>query len=426
MELNNGQRIAFEAVKSGRNMFVTGQAGTGKSELIKYIKTWIESQGMIPAITSYTGVSALGIKGVTLHRWAGIKLAEEGAIELIHIVKKNRNAMKNWKNTDLLVIDEISMLSPDLLYKLDCIGRSVRRIQAPFGGIQLLFSGDFAQLPPVKTDVYCFECPTWESCKLDICYLTENMRQCDPLFQKVLSEIRMGRLSDEGRELLLSRVGVKVGTEDIIPTKLFSHRKSVDEINEENLKQIPREDNPLQRFKAVDFIESKREVNPEYQQNYIATLNKTCQAKPILDLLVGAQVMLIHNLDIDMSLVNGSRGVVVRFEEYRPVVKFLNGIEMIIQTNDWEIKINDECKIVRRQIPLILAWASTYHKCQGMTLDCVELDLGDTIFSDGQFYTGISRVRTTEGMSITNLDFNGIRCDPKVRLFYETLENIIN
>jgi ATP-dependent DNA helicase PIF1 len=421
MELNPGQTYALGLIEAGRNIFLTGQGGVGKSELIKHVKSLWEARGKKIGITSLTGVSSLALRGMTIHSWAGIGLGDLSCAELLKKVRK-KPQKKNWMGTDLLVIDEISMMSPDLLLKLDFVGRAMRRCERAFGGIQLVFSGDFCQLPPVKTDVYCFEGETWKACNLEVVQLTQNMRQSDPLFMKILSEVRMGILTPEGRALLESRLNAKVGKEGIIPTKLFSHRKAADEINEAGLRAIPRNDNVLQKFEAYDYISAKHEIPEHIQKFYVQALNKACQAKPILYLLVGAQVMLIHNLDVKQGLVNGSCGIVIRIEEMRPVVRFSNGIETIIQAHDWDLTVGEDIVVSRRQIPLILSYAITIHKCQGSTLDYVEIDLGDDIFTSGQFYVALSRVRTLEGLSITNLSTRGLLSDPKVRNFYAQLE----
>ena len=422
MKLNEGQQEAFNAIKSGRNIFLTGQAGTGKSELIKVVKDFCESRGQICAVTSLTGNSAMQLKGTTIHRWSGYGIGTLKGNELVDKVRKNRNAMRNWKTTNLLIIDEVSMMSPDMLDALSMIGRTIRRVTSAFGGIQLLFCGDAAQLPPVKTDAYCFESPTWALCDFEVHYLQQNMRQSEGEFQAILAEIRMGVLSDAGRKLLESRVGVRVGTESIQPVKLFPKRASVDTINTKKLKEIVREDNQVQQFKAIDYYSCKYPVNPKYKDDHIGALNKACQARPVLDLAVGATVVLIHNLDIDAGLVNGSVGVITAFEEMRPLVRFLNGIEMIIQAHDWEVKLGEDLSINRRQIPLILGYAMTVHRAQGMSLDCVEVDLGPDNFAEGQFYTALSRVRTVAGLSISALDFNALKYDAKVISFYQAIE----
>ena len=421
MELNPGQSHALELIEAGRNIFLTGQGGVGKSSLIKHVKSLWEARGKKIGITSLTGVSAQDLQGMTIHSWAGIGLGDLSCAELLKKVRK-KPQKKNWTGIDLLVIDEISMMSPDLLLKLDFVGRAMRRCERAFGGIQLVFSGDFCQLPPVRTDVFCFECATWTACNLEVVQLTENMRQNDPIFMKILSEVRMGILTQEGRVLLESRLNAKVGGDGIVPTKLFSHRKAVDETNAIGLAAIPRDNNVLQRFTAVDYIAAKTDIPADIKKYYIAALEKSCQARPVLDLIIGCQVILIYNLDVKQGLANGSRGIVVRFEEFRPVVRFLNGLEVLIPVHDWDVIVGEDIIASRRQIPLILGYALTIHRSQGSTLDCVEIDLSEDIFACGQFYVALSRVRTMEGLSITNLSTKGLISDPKVRNFYAQLE----
>jgi len=421
MKLNERQLRALDAVKNGKNLFITGQAGTGKSKLIQNIIEFFEKSGKICGLTSLTGISAEAIKGCTIHRWAGVGTCELKGRDLVEMARKNRNALRNWRMSHALVIDEISMMSPDMLEKLDMIGREIRRMSLPFGGIQLIICGDMLQLPPVKTDAYCFESKVWDSFKFEIHYLTQNMRQNQAEFQAVLADIRMGILTPAGKELLQSRVGADVRQNGIEPTKLFPKRAKVDEINSMKLKELISEDNPIVKFKATDYFKTTYQVPKDRIPNYMAALNKSCQAKPLLELAVGAQVILLHNLDIEMGLCNGSRGVIIRFEELRPLVRFVNGIEMIIQHHDWEVKISDTLSVNRRQIPLQLGYAITTHKAQGMTLDCVEADLGMDNFAEGQFYTCLSRVRTLEGLSISALDFNALLFDQKAVAFYQAL-----
>jgi len=332
-----------------------------------------------------------------------------------------------WKQTSVLFIDEISMMSPDLFDKLETIARIIRHCGRPFGGMQVIISGDWCQLPAVDTDVMCFKARSWNTVINDVVYLRENMRQNDPVFQQILAEIRMGVVTDTARKVLQSRLHADVGTEDIKPTKLYSHRKVVDHINREKMSELilndEKEENIIQRFTARDYITSEKQIPTKFHKNWIANLNKSCSAQKVLDLCIGCQVMLIYNLDVEAGLVNGSRGAVVRFEEHRPVVKFINGIEMIIQVQEWDTFMSRGAKITRCQIPLILAWAVTIHRSQGATLDCVEIDLGETIFAPGQFYTGLSRVKALEYLSIVDLDFDGVKVDPEAEKFYYELEN---
>lgn len=427
MQFNEGQQTALDVILDGQNVFLTGQAGVGKSEILKEVVHRYNEMGKKVGLTAMTGVAGSNLNGVTLHRWAGIGLGDGTPAEILKRVSKKPKAVANWKNSSLLIVDEISMLNPELFEKLDFLGRGIRRINAPFGGLQLLFCGDFCQLPPVKIDVYCFECATWEKCNFKVVHLTQNMRQNDPIFQKILSEVRMGFISQEGKEVLRSRVDAQVGTDEIRPTVLFSTRNSVDKFNSDKLKEIATENNPTHEFMAGDFITTTLNLNPDYEKQYYEFLDKSCQARKKLHLKVGAQVMLIHNLDIESGLINGSRGVVTEFKEFglgvsRPVVKFLNGIEIVLQQMTWDVEISDDIVVSRSQIPLILAFGGTIHKCQGLTLDCVTLDLGDSVFAPGQFYTALSRVRDLKNASISALNFDKIVCDPRVRAFYDNLK----
>jgi ATP-dependent DNA helicase PIF1 len=418
--LNAKQREAFQLAREGHNLFVCSAGGTGKSFLIKCIKEEFEAHGKIVAVTALTGVAASLINGTTIHRWAGIRLGELPVPAIFERVRKSPGA-KNWKQTHLLIIDEISMLTPDLLDKLNAIAQNLRWSRSTFGGLQLILMGDLCQLPPVATDVLCIKATCWDSLRLKLVYLTENMRQADPIFQQILSEVRMGIVSDLCRETLGARVGAKIGTDEIKPTKLFSDRLSVDDINQKELHALVTKDNPLRPFKGADFIESREKITKKQQENWLELLNKSCPAKAVLEFCIGAQVMLTWNIDVAAGLTNGSRGVIVRFEEQRPVVKFLNGIEMIIQQQRWDVLVSREDKVSRMQLPLMLAWGSTIHKAQGSTLDLVEINLGCKVFCFGQFYTALSRARSLEGLSISELDFDGVKVDPEAEKFYKSL-----
>jgi len=420
--LNDDQMNAYEMILGGANTFLSGSAGSGKSYLVAVVARTFREMGKVVAITATTGISALLIGGSTIHRWSGIKLGELNAHELLSRVRKNSKAKKNWRTCDVLIIDEISMMPPNLFDKLEFIGRAIKGNNKPFGGIQLLIVGDGFQLPPVKTDAYFFRATTWSECIHFVANLKKNMRQENEIFQKILNEIRVGKVSDLAREVLQTRVGAKVGNDKIIPTKLFSLKVDVDGINEKGLRTLVTDENKIVRYNAKDDFQCRFDLNQETRNQFTAFANTNCQGRQVLDLAVGAQVMLLINLDADAGLVNGSRGTVVRFEEYRPVVQFLNGLQLIIQANAWEIEINDDVTMIRIQIPLCLSWAGTIHKSQGSTLDCAEIDLGESIFCPGQFYTALSRVKSLEALSITNLDFSKVLVDPEVLEFYSKFD----
>lgn len=420
--LNDDQLQAYEIIMSGINTFITGAGGCGKSFLVKVLIEKFEAMGKIVGVTSTTGISALPLRGKTIHSWAGIGLGDKDALELLKKVRRNSKAKKNWLISSVLIIDEISMMPPDLFTKLEFIGRAIRGNQLPFGGIQILVSGDMAQLPPVKTDSYCFNAVVWDTTIQYVAHLKKNMRQKEELFQRVLNNVRFGIVNDEVREVLSSRVNANVGTELIKPTKLFSLKVDVEEVNQQELRKLLSPENNVVRYRARDDYKAPNILPKETLMEYTAYVNKNCQGREVLDLAVGAQVMLIVNLDVDAGLVNGSRGVVIRFEEHRPVVRFMNGLEIIVAAHIWEIEINEYVTAIRFQVPLILSYSLTTHKCQGATLDCVDLDLGDSIFAAGQFYTALSRVRTLEGLSISELNFDKIIADPQVVEYYSKFD----
>lgn len=423
MDLNTEQRTAFDLIMQGQSVFLTGQAGTGKSYLLSHVVQKLSERGKIVGVTSTTGVSALLIGGTTIHRWSGIRLGELDKEPLYQRATKNGFARKNWKQTSILIIDEVSMLTPDTLEKLDYVARNMRHSGEPFGGLQLILTGDFCQLPPVKTDVFCFQSQLWPQLIHRTIELTQVMRQTDKEFQQILGEIRMGVVTERTRQVLESRLNVDVSSGDIKPTKLYSHRKTVDEINKQHLEEIMSEENHPRVFIAHKTIASDYQIDQKRALQHMATLDKSCQARDKLVLAIGAQVMLLHNLFCDEGLVNGSRGVVIGFEEQRPVVRFMNGLELVIKAHLWELQINEKITARKNQIPLILAWATTIHKSQGSTLDCVQMDLGSSIFEYGQFYTALSRAKSLEVLSLSDLDFDSVRVHPDAEEFYRKLRN---
>ena len=424
--LTKKQQEAFDLIVKGKNIFLTGPSGTGKSVVIDMFKKLYGNQKNI-AVTSTTGISALLIGGTTLHSFLGIGLGEGTVDDLIVRIRKTRNWRAHWQDTEVLIIDEISMLSPDLFDKLENVARILRRvhnprimkeeIQLPFGGLQIVLCGDFLQLPVVGEDKFCFESKSWNKCIDKTIYLTEIMRQSDSFFQSVLNDMRYGRVTKNVEKLIESRIGIELKNEmGIKPTKIFTTNNDVDYMNEKELDKLSK-DNDFYEYEMdiyfYDFVKDREQA--------IEKCKKRCLAPYKLQLCVGAQVMLIYNLDLDSGLANGSRGVVTRFENDFPVVKFLNGEERPICYNSWEI-IEDKKKQIRiTQIPLRLAWSITVHKCQGCTLDCAEVDLSN-LFAFGQAYVALSRVKTKDGLTITDINIDGIKAHPRAVEFYQSLD----
>ena len=364
--LSAKQQEAFDIICKGENVFITGQGGSGKTRLIKHIYDKFHWRKNI-AITSTTGTSAILIDGSTLHSYLGIGLGIDDAGSLYMKIKKNTRVKRRWEELEMLVIDEVSMLSPTLFDKLEQVARVIRRCEKPFGGIQLILSGDFFQLPVVgESDAFCFDAKSWNSCIKNIVYLTENFRQSDPVFLKCLNEIRVGNISEETYEILKSRVNVELKNDlGIKPTKIYSLNKDVDADNERELDKLVLENENL------DFYEYKLEyqVFKEKINNVEEKIGKKCIAPYNLQLCVGAQVMLLYNIDIENKLVNGSRGVITRFVENFPEVLFLNGCKRIITVQTWEIYEGRDLIISCTQLPLRIAYSMTSHKSQGLTID---------------------------------------------------------
>lgn len=414
--LTEKQSKALFLMQKGENVFITGPGGVGKSLVINIFKKLFYTKRNI-GITSTTGVSAVLIGGNTLHSYLGIGLGNGGVDNLIKMISKNKQAISRWKNTDTLIIDEISMLSPDLFDKLEVIARHFRKNQLPFGGIQLILSGDFCQLPVVDNNKMCFEAQCWSECNLNVVYLTEIIRQNNIEFQKCLSEIRMGEISQDSKNLLNGCVNKQLDLiNGIKPTKLFSTNAKTDEINEKELDKLDVEDFYRYEMK-IEYLGDFRN-----REKIIEKYKKNCIAPHELILCVGAQVMLIFNIDTVGGLVNGSRGIVTQIVDNRPLVKFLNGEEKWIDYNIWSFDDGgDEIVLRITQIPLKLAWAFTIHKIQGATLDFAEIDM-ERIFEYGQAYVALSRVKNLEGLSIKNINFESIKTHPKAKEFYKKFE----
>jgi ATP-dependent DNA helicase PIF1 len=448
--LNTAQRQAFDAVAMGKHIFLTGPGGTGKSFLLQMLYNTLASRiNKKVALTALTGCAALLVhpRAKTLHSWAGVGLAKESATHLVKEIRKSRKSSMRWIGTDILVIDEISMMTPEFFEKLDEIGRAIRRTpNQPFGGIQLVLVGDFYQLPPVvRQDIsgisvetcFLFESPLWNELKLETHALTEIVRQKDPVFQEVLNQARRGELTKKSIKVLASRMGLDYKDQAIQPTMLFTRRAQVDEINMSHLRKLTTERRTFKASTLFQPIESTKGLTEEdpFVKKAILKLDTDASYNAELTLAIGAQVMLLVNKP-DLGLANGSRGVVTGFgpstEEHSPAsssvkvdaallvpfVKFRNGLTIPIEHNTWEVP--DFHGVMRKQIPLRLAYAITIHKAQGATLDCALIDIGNKTFEYGQAYVALSRVKDLESLYIHDFEPTAVKAHPKVKAFYST------
>eukprot|EP01117_Protostelium_nocturnum_P009436 TRINITY_DN3367_c0_g2_i2.p1 TRINITY_DN3367_c0_g2~~TRINITY_DN3367_c0_g2_i2.p1 ORF type:complete len:715 (-),score=172.83 TRINITY_DN3367_c0_g2_i2:1883-4027(-) len=320
----------------------------------------------------------------------------------------------NWERCKVLIVDEISMVDSALFEKLEYIARIVRGVNFPFGGIQLILSGDFFQLPPIQrigaTDapLFCFESPYWPKCITSVIELKGVFRQSDPIFVNFLNQIRHGILDDKGKALLESCKGREFLQDVIEPTVIYPYNKDVDEINHQKLKEITSRG---KLYKAKDKGKSP----------HLELLQSHCAAPSELKLKVGCQVLLLKNSK-RKNLVNGLRGVVIGFDETKrgyPRVFFGNGEEATVEPERWAIEVNGLEVASREQVPLKLAWAISIHKCQGMSISRCELSLAG-VFEYGQSYVALSRVSSLEGLRIVDYREKSIRAHPKVIEFYST------
>ena len=427
IKLNIQQLYALQEMKKGWNCFLTGPGGVGKSFIIEIFVKWAKqkykSNPKSVAVTSTTGISALLINGNTIHSFAGIGFGEERVEILLRKIKKSYAAKMRWKFIKVLIIDEISMLNPLLFKKLEKIARILKGNDLPFGGIQIILSGDFAQLPAVKSLKFCFETKKWNKCIDKTLYLTEIVRQKDKKFQKCLNEIRLGNVSSETIDILKSRVGIELKNDyNIEPTRLFSLKCHVKIINNDRLQQLIDKGSVRKTYKSKTIVvKNSKKFNETYLRKM---MDKNCQCIDDLTISVGSQVMIIAN-NITEKIVNGSRGIVTEFIGESPKVRLLDGREIVVLPHVWEYNKDDEVIVTKQQLPLCLAWAMSIHKSQGSSIDYAEIDLGKSIFEVGQAYVALSRVRTLDGLSIINFNEFSLKTHPKVIEFYSKLKSNI-
>jgi ATP-dependent DNA helicase PIF1 len=457
--LSEEQQTVFDlVVNQGESVFFTGAAGTGKSVLLKKIVQSLVAKYLgerdCIGVTASTGLAAQTIGGTTLHRFTGIGLGQAPTKKLIQDILENDTKLQRWKEVRVLIVDEISMIDCVLFDKLDAIARAVRETDEPFGGIQLVLSGDFFQLPPVRKGAddgspkFCFESKSWSGAIRHTINLTQIYRQRDPAFTTMLNQVREGSLSPAAIEKF-GKLHRPVQHKGVEATELFPLRREADRANLRRLQDIHRD---AHNYTAEDggTIE-----NPNIRKMLLSD----CIAPEYLTLKVGAQVMLTQN--IDQTLVNGSQGCVIDFcntlsflhtswedgdthNSDEVVDKLLPLYPVVLFTmRDGKTRIH-HCEPVewaverwepdpweedgwvvnklatRVQVPLILAWALSIHKAQGQTLDRVKVDL-ERVFETGQAYVALSRTRSIDGLQVLNFDPSKVAVHPKAKAFYESL-----
>ena len=418
--LTDDQNEAFEAFKEGKNLLITGPAGTGKSHLIRKISAYCERNFKNIAITAMTGAAAYIINGKTLHSWGSLGIGDKPAPVIAQKILNSYPKKIKWQKCKILIVDEVSMMNAPLFELLEEVARLVRQNEKPFGGIQVVLLGDFYQLPPVgKTEQerkFCFESPIWANVIEKTVILREIMRQKDPVFQKVLHEVRIGEVSMETIEILQSRVGIEPDiSTGILPTLLSSKKSDVEKMNQREFNKLPGKE-VFQYDPIYEIVGERKKVMKEEEMNiWKDIIDKDNNYEKTIQITENTQVMLLKNIDQENGLVNGSRGIVIGFDNEFPVVRFMNGTTQTILYSEYSYEISSVSTIVAKQIPLSLAWCTTIHKSQGQSLDSIKMNIGRNIFEYGQIYVALSRARTLEHLYIEEFDPKKIRVHPKVK-----------
>lgn len=403
--MNQEQKLAFKLVKDGKNVFITGPGGTGKSYTLLEIVNWARNSGIEIAITASTGCAAYLIRGRTLHSYLGIGLAKKTPKELAEFIMYKRPFIATkLRALKILIIDEVSMISDTLLSKISEFLSIIRRSPKPFGNLQLVLCGDFCQLPNIEDD-YCFKSDEWTRANITMVELTKMMRQIKDLdFRKILAELRFGNCTIEAYKMLKDTKHNNIHKNGILPTILYSMNIDVDKINIAKFNELIQNGAVKQSYKTTASQSGK---------NWATSI----KIPETIDLCIGAQVVLTWNIAQDDGLINGSRGVITRFAPTGLYVRFVDGEERLIES----IKINqeDDESTWIKFVPLKLAFALTVHKSQGMTLDAAILDLGESIFEFGQAYTALSRVRDLKSVKIVSLKRSSFKVAESVKDFYQ-------
>lgn len=409
------QSEALKILRSGANVFLTGEPGSGKTYTINQYVSYLRSHGIEPAITASTGIAATHIGGMTIHSWSGIGIRSRLSSLDLRTIATNEYVRKRVRKAHILIIDEISMLPPQTLQMIDAICREVKKNPQPFGGMQVVLVGDFFQLPPVvkqsfETDSqeelfeekparFAYDAPVWEQAEFVTCYITEQYRQDDSKFLSLLSKIRANKFDDESLAHIKKR---KIDAQKFPENapKLYSHNLDVDSMNNEMLGKVNAE--------PVFFP-----MHTKGHEKLVAVMKKGCLSPENLYLKIGASVMFTKNNPKD-GYVNGTLGVIEGFTKARmPIVKLRDGRKIEASYADWVIEEDGKVKGTLTQIPLRLAWAITVHKSQGISLDEAVIDLSK-VFEFGQGYVALSRVRRLSGINIIGWNDIAFKVDPEV------------
>ncbi|MEK9166127.1 MAG: AAA family ATPase [Patescibacteria group bacterium] len=410
------QELSLSILKTGANVFLTGEPGSGKTHTINTYAAYLRARGIEPAITASTGIAATHIGGMTIHSWSGIGIKTKLDRYELDRISSSEYIVRRVRKARVLIIDEVSMLSPNMLSMVDAVCREISQNPRPFGGLQIVLVGDFFQLPPiVKREEedgmlsmlaalplprFAYDSSSWAAANPVVCYLTEQHRQDDADFLAMLSAIRRGAFTGEHlRHIEKRKVDQKFAPNGA--PKLFSHNVDVDRQNNEMLRGVA---GPARVFS----------MSSKGPSAVVASLTKGCLSPEELSLKVSASVMCTKNNPKE-GFVNGTLGKVEAFSQYTgfPVVKMRSGRRVEVSPMDWTVEEGGKVRARITQLPLRLAWAITVHKSQGMSLDEAVMDLSD-VFEFGQGYVALSRVRRLAGLHLLGWNERTFEVHPQV------------
>jgi ATP-dependent exoDNAse (exonuclease V) alpha subunit len=391
------QEFALAILKAGKNVFLTGSAGAGKTFVLNQYIQYLKERKVPVAITASTGIAATHMNGMTIHSWSGIGVKDSITLADLKSLGLKKYMSDKMDIVKVLIIDEISMLHKNQLDMVNQVLKFFKSNSLAFGGIQVIFAGDFFQLPPIGSDFqsnkekFAFMSEAWLEAKLSVCYLTEQYRQSNNSLNQILNEMRSGNVTGNSLKLLENASNNKPS--ELISTKLYTHNYDVDR---ENRTQLAALYNDSKVFLA----------STKGNETLLQMLKKSVLTDEELKLKIGAKVMFIKN-NYDKDYMNGTMGEIIDFsEDGFPMVKVKSGKLIEAEPEEWKIEDEKGKKLaVFNQVPLRLAWAITVHKSQGMTLDAAKIDLRKT-FEKGQGYVALSRLKNLESLCL--LGFNPI------------------
>lgn len=388
---------------SGSSVFLTGAPGAGKTYVLNKFIQQSQQKGKQLAVTASTGIAASHIGGTTIHSWSGLGILESlSEADLVRLSEADR-LIKRYNATDILVIDEVSMLHGRRLNMINRLAKRLRGNDKPFGGLQIILVGDLFQLPPISRGGepldFIHNSEAWKELSPEICYISEQHRQQEhDYLLELLEAMRSGEVSEDQSFLLNERLNQKPG-DDMVVTRLYSHNIDVDSINRQHLNELDGE--------AVGYKMYTKGKGPKLEQ-----LMKSLLTPQVLELKIGAEVMFVAN-NFAEGFVNGSRGQVIDFDGDAPIVRLAKGKKLKVQPHTWSLNEDGRVLAEATQLPLRLAWAITIHKSQGMSIEAAEIDL-TRAFTPGMGYVALSRVTSFSGLYLIGMNYMALAMHPEI------------